>query len=74
MIMEHIINTELGNVKVRPVFDDDMSTVYKCYLLNGDAIIRLRNLHEVVDKMKERINNLREQKVQRDRKLWFRYR
>ena len=72
--MEHIINTELGRIKVRPVFDDDMATVYKCYLLNGDTIIRVRDLHKVVDKMKERINNLREQKVQKDRRLWFRYR
>lgn len=75
--MIHFIKTELGEVEIHPIFDVGNPTTYKCFLNNGgncEIIVRGRDLHKVVGKMLDRMHNIKAQKEQTDKRLYFRYR
>lgn len=72
--MKHVIATKLGKVKILPVFDDEHPTAYKCYLLGENVIVRVRDLHRLEEKLKQRIDDKRVQSCEKDKRLFFRYR
>ena len=72
--MKHIIVTRLGKVEILPIFNDEFKTAYKCYLIGANVIVRVRDLHRLEEKLKQRMDDERIQSCEKDKRLYFRYR